>query len=90
MAKKPMKAANARGLNRETLADAKTNTAFKSMDTRSGKKNLSLIQQFGRQAEESKLFDAATKLVKQAKADRVAGARMGRAQSAAAAKKKPK
>lgn len=94
MAKKPMKAANARGLNREALFNAKSNTANRLMDKafENGKPRAgtSVASRVVNKAAAWNLYEQATDNLKKESMAKKAGARMGRAQSAAAAKKKPK
>jgi hypothetical protein len=69
-AERPVRKANARGLDRTKLAEAKTNTALKSMSDRfdnpkGQNAGLTLSQALGRRANELNLFDKSTKLYKE-------------------------
>lgn len=67
---KPVRKANARGLDRTALANAKSNAALKSMSDRfdnpKGRNaGLTLSQALGRRAQELNLFDESTRLKKE-------------------------
>ena len=72
---RPMRAANARGLDRTALSDAKQGTALKSMAARFDNPKgvnagLTLSQALGRRAQELNLFDEGGKLRKERNAIR--------------------
>lgn len=83
MAKKPMRTATGRGLDRATTANAKMNTKFDAISGVKGKYPLGPSGIAKLNAEEKKLRADSARI-------KTSGERMARAQAMAAAKQKPK